>query len=365
MTRFYSLLILAIVFATDVMAQNIPSYVPTNGLVGWWPFNGNANDESGNGNHGTVNGATLTSDKNGELNKAYKFDGVDDFIYIPTNSSINLETSYTLSSWFNANLWFNTNISDRSIISKSIPTGGGGYELIIGGNNGDIAHVGTNSNGSFVQGASGFSMNNWYFITATFDGNTIKLYMNGTLIKTELKPGRMNINSESLKFGARAGGGIYNQWFSGIIDDIAIYNRALTQQEITALYNSCTPPTAAITPKSTTNIKENESVILAATQGNGYSYKWYKDGTIIPNAIDSNYTATAPGNYTVKISTSQSCDSTSAAVTVKRIYTLPTYLPKNGLVGWWPFNGNANDESGNGNHGTVDQLTTIYFYRPI
>jgi hypothetical protein len=51
----------------------IPSYVPSNGLVGWWPFNGNANDESGNGNNGTVNGATLTADRFGNSNASYYF----------------------------------------------------------------------------------------------------------------------------------------------------------------------------------------------------------------------------------------------------------------------------------------------------
>jgi hypothetical protein len=60
----------------------VPNYVPTNGLVGFWPFNGNANDESGNGNNGTVNGATLTTDRFGVANRAYSFDGVDDFISI-------------------------------------------------------------------------------------------------------------------------------------------------------------------------------------------------------------------------------------------------------------------------------------------
>ncbi|MDP4701084.1 MAG: hypothetical protein NWS66_14145, partial [Saprospiraceae bacterium] len=62
------------------MAQTIPSYVPTNGLVGWWPFNGNANDESGNGNHGTVNGATLTSDRFGNAENAYNFNGTSNYI---------------------------------------------------------------------------------------------------------------------------------------------------------------------------------------------------------------------------------------------------------------------------------------------
>jgi hypothetical protein len=57
------LLTVAVFFGmiSGLTAQNVPSYVPTNGLVGWWPFNGNANDESGNGNNGTVNGATLTT----------------------------------------------------------------------------------------------------------------------------------------------------------------------------------------------------------------------------------------------------------------------------------------------------------------
>ena len=55
------------------MAQNVPSYVPTNGLVGWWPFNGNANDESGNGNNGMVNGATLSTDRFGANQSSYAF----------------------------------------------------------------------------------------------------------------------------------------------------------------------------------------------------------------------------------------------------------------------------------------------------
>jgi hypothetical protein len=73
MKKNYMRLIVALLFATNLMAQNVPNYVPTNGLVGWWSFNGNANDESGNGNNGTVNGATLTSDRNNQINNAQKF----------------------------------------------------------------------------------------------------------------------------------------------------------------------------------------------------------------------------------------------------------------------------------------------------
>jgi len=78
----------------------VPSYVPTNGLVGYWPFNGNANDESGNLNHGTVNGATLTTDRNGVANKAYSFDGINDNILVNNSVSLNMP-SITIAGWVN------------------------------------------------------------------------------------------------------------------------------------------------------------------------------------------------------------------------------------------------------------------------
>jgi len=78
---------------------SLPSYIPENGLVGWWPFNGNANDESGNGNHGTVNGATLTSDRFQKINSAYAFDGIDDFIKT-MKTNVSGTGSRTYSIWF-------------------------------------------------------------------------------------------------------------------------------------------------------------------------------------------------------------------------------------------------------------------------
>ena len=70
-------------FVGSGTAQNLPSYVPANGLVGWWPFNGNANDESGNGRNGIINGGVITSiDRFGQNNSSYEFNGNDGFIEI-------------------------------------------------------------------------------------------------------------------------------------------------------------------------------------------------------------------------------------------------------------------------------------------
>ena len=75
--------LIMISLSIKTVAQTIPSYVPANGLVGWWPFNGNANDESGNGNHGTVNGAKISVDRFGNNNNSFIFDKQSN--YISTN----------------------------------------------------------------------------------------------------------------------------------------------------------------------------------------------------------------------------------------------------------------------------------------
>ena len=66
---------LLVILGTTMKAQNIPGYVPQNGLIGYYPFSGNANDVSGNGNNGSINGATLTLDRYSNVNSAYDFDG--------------------------------------------------------------------------------------------------------------------------------------------------------------------------------------------------------------------------------------------------------------------------------------------------
>ena len=87
MKRIFLTLTLVLFVIPFGISQDLPSYVPTDGLVAYYPFNGNANDESGNGYHGTVNGATLTADRNDVQNSSYGFDGLDDYISINSNNN--------------------------------------------------------------------------------------------------------------------------------------------------------------------------------------------------------------------------------------------------------------------------------------
>lgn len=93
---------IAIIGLAMITSAQVPSYVPTNGLVGWWPFNGNANDLFGGNNNGVVNGASLTTDRFNNINSAYLFNGSSNYILvntIPTNN-----TQYSISVWAKANV---------------------------------------------------------------------------------------------------------------------------------------------------------------------------------------------------------------------------------------------------------------------
>src|SRR5262245_58673818 len=98
--RFCFLLFYLLALALEASAQ-LPNYLPVNGLVAWYPFTGNANDSSGNGYHGTVLGPTLTTDRFGNANSAYNFDGNTN--YISGSCSGYPTAERTVSLWFYAN----------------------------------------------------------------------------------------------------------------------------------------------------------------------------------------------------------------------------------------------------------------------
>ena len=281
--------ILAIGFAltTQMVMAQVPSYVPTNGLVGYWPFNGNANDESGNGNNGTVNGATLTTDRFGISNSAYIFDGLNDFISISNSTSLQFPASmsFTVSFYYNAGQIVTNSSGFNGIISKAWPTNSTislprGWQIGRKSNNyafesrGGISEN-ENDNpscGNDILGA--INQNNWEHCVTVFDrtNGLIKFYKNGNFIGSTICS---NINSElsnlyPLLFGVEREG---FQYVSGKMDDIGVWNRALTQQEITNLYNStstseCLTMTINTGPLTTNPVTYTSSVNIYPNPAN-------------------------------------------------------------------------------------------------
>jgi opacity protein-like surface antigen len=219
--------------ATSV-AQNVPSYVPTNGLVGWWPFNGNANDESGNGNNGTVNGAVLSSDRFGNGNKSYNFNGTQNINI--TNSSIAafLNNSFTCVAWFKTS----SNLPGDIVRYDNCVTESG-WGLRIGYNNpGQIQGLEFDNtrNPNFVTSNNVYNDGNWHLAVFKRDVSAMKdaLFIDNQFI-TETSFStvyNIDITGHPLFIGAGC------DFFNGDLDDIGIWNRALNQQEITNFFNS-------------------------------------------------------------------------------------------------------------------------------
>ncbi|GDX48754.1 hypothetical protein LBMAG25_15720 [Bacteroidota bacterium] len=220
------------------MAQNVPSYVPTNGLVGWWPFNGNANDESGNGNNGTVNGAALTTDRFGNANAAYDFDGVNDFVQVAHSSSLTFQSDVTFSFWlYQFDYSLNTSgLPERQPIGKqrNTNTTGIGFETVdaLGSCCGPQFYITPNPQ---YEDASPMLLQTWVHLVGTYDGSTLNLFLNGTLLGSATGTANLSTIVADLFFGKE---GALGRAYKGHIDDIGIWNRALTQQEITNLYNA-------------------------------------------------------------------------------------------------------------------------------
>jgi hypothetical protein len=215
------------------MAQ-VPNYVPTNGLVGWWPFNGNANDVSGNGNNGTVNGATLTTDRFGNSNSAYSFDGNTNCIATSSQICSDLNTNEVTVS-----MWSYSNVIQAQSLFEEIPNNPN-YRINAHINYTQLGATfwdyGNLSSGGRITGIDNSSqLNQWdhYIFTASMANNSMKVYKNGTIIlQGNYTSGYSSIGD--ISFGGNP------SYFAGKIDDIGIWNRALNQQEITALYNGGT-----------------------------------------------------------------------------------------------------------------------------
>ena len=208
------------------------------GLVAYYPFNGNANDESGNGNDGTVYGATLTDDRFGIADSAYSFDGVDDRINIPNHTISGI--TLTL------NLWVKTDDNTYALISGANPNFNNEYLLYIHSDHGSKLEIYYHDDQGY--GGNGFYLTNiitndnlWHMITIVTKVDETKIYIDGLLEETADYGSESNFDIEGLWIGAEQDcvNGCWNtiQQFNGIIDDVRIYNRALSESEILELYN--------------------------------------------------------------------------------------------------------------------------------
>lgn len=203
----------------------------TPGLVAWYKFDGNAQDSSTNRNHGQAFGLTLSTNRFGRANAAYRFQGNStSFVKVPHSASLNITNAITLTAWINFEM--GGTIYPRIINKDS-------YDLATGPNyrNPRRLHflMKNPAQTELYTPAEVMQAGRWHFVTATYDGSLVLVYVDGALLNATVVANAMMANTRDVNIGRNTVNTADN--YQGLIDDVRIYNRALSAAEITALFN--------------------------------------------------------------------------------------------------------------------------------
>jgi hypothetical protein len=205
--------------------------IPTNGLVAFYPFNGNADDESVNKNDGTVSGTTLTEDRNANANSAYSFDGIDDYIVLGDDFD---QESNSINVWFKIADIMIFEAGETIIASDHANKVNGLWSITLRADteNPQSPQLRFNRNGNVNLNPIG---SDWYMATLTFDGSEYKYYVNGVMVNSGFDQGNIN-SKDGIPFSTVGTSRKFDRYFNGLIDDIRIYSRALDVNEIITIY---------------------------------------------------------------------------------------------------------------------------------
>jgi len=192
------------------------------GLVAFYPFTGSAEDESGNGNHGSVQGPTLTEDRNGQPESAYHFADGSDVIAVADSASLDVEQAVSFTAWIRPEV-----TSGIYILWREDVAGGEGlfsFDIYPG-----VIRCGLKrpaGGSASIQGTTAIQQGVWQHVAVTWDGTTMRAYYNGQPDGTSTFDGPMAVSDGDLSIGR------YYTGFEGDIDEIRIYDRALSETEI-------------------------------------------------------------------------------------------------------------------------------------
>ncbi len=296
----------AATIVVNVNSVNI-SQLPSTNQIANFPFNGNANDASANANNGTLQGApTPVADRFGNANAAYSFNGSTQ--YISTTKSYTNPNVFTVSAWFKTN----TTTGGKIIGFGTSQTGTSGqYDRHIYMNNAGQLYFGVYSSSVYtVSTTASYNDNNWHMVTATLSTSGMALYVDGTLAGTNTATTVAETYTGYWRVAYDNNSGWTSQpsdfYFTGTIDDVLIYDRALTASEINTVFSS------AGGASNSGPVCAGATLTLSAPALSGAIYSWSG-----PNGFTSSqqnptlvYNAAYAGTFSVTV-TVNGCTATS------------------------------------------------------
>jgi PKD repeat protein len=289
----------------------------TTGLVAAYGFdesNGTTvTDASGQGNHGTISGASRIT--TGRFGNALSFNGTSDWVTVNSSPSFDMTSSMTIEAWVYPT---STAAASQTLVTKEV-SGNVAYYLAASSSSSTPQFSVITGGGAWwnLYGTSALAANTWVHLAATYDGTTQRLYINGTEVARRAQSGDMMVGSGALRIG---GNSLWGEYFKGYIDEVRIYNRALTQAQIAAdsqvavsgSTSGSTQPvslTADFTPSVTSGTAPLAVSFTPTTTGTFTSWAWdYGDGSSPNTGTTTTSTAPTamksygtPGTYTVSL----------------------------------------------------------------
>jgi len=312
------------------------------GLVAAYSFDegtgATATDASGSGNTGTTSGATWTTA--GRFGQALSFDGVNDWVTVADSNSLDLTTGMTLEAWVNPaamSSWRTALVKERS------GSGDLAYGLYAHNNDPNPA-VTINVAGAYYEspGTSQVPLNTWTHLAATYDGATLRLFVNAQQVSSQAVTGAMVNSTSPLRIGGNA---VWGEYFQGRIDEVRLYNRALTSTEIQTDMNApvgnpptdTTPPAVSISGPAAGSTVSNTVTVAATASDNiavgGVQFKL--DGvvnlgaedTTSPYSVSWNTTTATNGSHTLTAAARDGAGNVTTSAGVNVTVTNDTTLP--------------------------------------
>jgi hypothetical protein len=293
--------------------NNLPSEKETvlntfsSDLVGWWSFDegsGNtAKDHSGNGNDGIIYGGAWT---NGIAKYALSLDGYNDYVIVPDSPSLDITQEITLSAW----VIFDTIVTDEPpfIVYKRGDGDNADEKYKLGVDDYGTGKVQFKINKDAVEGGN-LLLSRWYHIVGTFDGNVKKIFLDGVEVIDEAQVATIQTSNRPLFIGVDQDLEGRNQFLDGVIDEVRIYSRALTDDEVEYLYNNPgnqppnKPDTPSGPPSGNPGVDYTYSTITTDPEGLQVYYMWdWGDDTFSSwlGPYDSGVVASASHNWSSK-----------------------------------------------------------------
>lgn len=246
--------------STDPLVADRVCTQPPAGMVGWWPGDGNADDLVGR-NSGTPEGGAGFGA--GLVDQAFSFDGVDDLIRVPDTAALNPSNQITIDAWVYPLSFPN---SAPSIVRRNNPDSltGVQYLLAVGdGSTTGVAHFNCGIPDCNPTGGS-IPLNQWSHVAGTYDGNTAKVYVNGVLVDSMAVTGLIPPPGDDFYIGSQGNPG---RDFHGMIDELEVFDRALTEQEIRSIYmagnaGKCRPSCGPESPDDAWDVSQGATTVF-------------------------------------------------------------------------------------------------------